>query len=445
MRNMINDLITPIGAFIKLKDFNPVFLFESVEKYGSSGRYSFIGLDPMETLVFDRRKSSETKFIEKMRSALKDIPALLDTNRRFPAGLVGMTSFEMFGEFEGLQNVPLQDNGHHDAAYIVPRIVVLFDHQNHSFTVLQTDREEADENLVKEILKALRSEHSLPSSQTSYSQPAVSVTKDELKDQVLKVQDHINAGELYQMVLSARYSGETDMDPFQIYRALRHKYPSPYLYYLKLDGMHVLGSSPESLVRLERGNMRLQPISGFRSREDKRAIDNATAESLTADELENAKHVVLFDQAKNDCAKVCDQPSVSVGDFRTIEHHSHEMNLKSSITGKMAADKDIFDVYRAAFPAATASGVPKSRAAELISEFETVPRGAYGGSVGYFAVNGTMDHAIIVRTMVIQNNVYSTQAGLIITSDSVPEVDAETIITKGQGLVQTLEVARECL
>lgn len=444
--NIINDLLTPIGAFIRLKEFNPVFLFESVERAGNAGRYSFIGLDPMETISYKiGNGAGEEDFMTKMRKAMDKLGHSPEWERRIPAGLVGLTSFEMIHEFSDSGSDVSKGSNLPDAVFVVPRILLLFDHVNHLLSIFQTDKEEPEKSLLDEIMNALKTAPLEIESSTAHSAGLMNMSESQLVERITKMKEHIHNGELYQAIMSAKFSGETQQNPFQIYRALRHMMPSPYLYYMELGGVHVLGSSPETMVRLEKNEMKLTPLSGLRTRVDKRVEDRKIAEELLSDEIEIAKHNLLLDQAIGDVGKVCETESIHVPVKVEQELYSHEVNLMSSIKGRKRDDADAFDVFKAAFPAGTVTGSPKPKAAEIISRLEGSPRGAYGGSVGYFSKNGTMDHAIAVRSIVIKDEKYTTQAGVCITSGSDPEAEAKAIIEKGNNMLRALDVARDRL
>ena len=441
--NIINDLLTPIGAFIRLKEFNPVFLFESVERSGNAGRYSFIGMDPAETISYRLGKDQED-FASKMRQAMEKLGPSPDWERRIPAGLVGLTSFEMIHEFAGTKPAALDDSLP-EGLFVVPQILLLFDHVNHSLSIFQTGKEEPEKQLLDAIMNALKTAPLELESATSYSKGVMNMSQAELVERIAAMRGHISRGEIYQAIMSARFSGETQQNPFQVYRALRHIMPSPYLYYMKLDDVHVLGSSPETMVQLEKDEMKLTPLSGLRTRMDKRAEDRKIAKELLSDEIEIAKHNLLLDQAIGDVGKVCDTDSIRVPIQVEQEMYSHEVNLMSSIKGHKRTDADVFDVFKAAFPAGTVTGAPKPKAAEIIGQLEGSPRGAYGGAVGYFSKNGTMDQAIAVRSIVIKDEKFTTQAGICITASSDPETEAESIVEKGNNMLRVLDVARDCI
>ncbi len=256
------------------------------------------------------------------------------------------------------------------------------------------------------------------------------MTRDEYIAGVKRTQEYIAAGDVYQLVLASRFSGQHELDPFQAYRALRLINPSPYMYYCALGDITVVGSSPEALVKLNAGNAQLRPIAGTRSRSDDTAVDVAREAELRADPKENAEHVMLVDLARNDLGRVAAAGSVHVDPFRHIERYSHVMHIVSGVKGRLAAGKDAFDLFAATFPAGTLVGAPKVRAMQIIDELEPVGRGLYGGTVGYFGARGDMDQAITIRTLVFHGDEYSFQAGAGLVADSVPEAEHDEVLAK---------------
>jgi len=246
-------------------------------------------------------------------------------------------------------------------------------------------------------------------------------------------------------VLSVRFTGKTDLDPFQCYRALRLLNPSPYMYFFELGELKIAGSSPEALVKLDHGHASLRPIAGTRPRGKTDDEDLALEHELLADPKENAEHVMLVDLARNDLGRVAQAGSVHVEPYRKIERYSHVMHIVSGVQGELDAGQDAFDLFAAAFPAGTLVGAPKVRAMELIAELEPVGRGLYGGTVGYFAKNGNMDQAITIRTIVFNGDEYSFQAGAGIVADSDPAREHDEVLAKSAILRHALEIAEEGL
>ncbi|HET7756429.1 MAG TPA: anthranilate synthase component I family protein, partial [Steroidobacteraceae bacterium] len=278
-----------------------------------------------------------------------------------------------------------------------------------------------------------------------YAPPAAASSRAAYLGAVRRTQEYIAAGDVYQLVLSARFSGRHELDPFQAYRALRLINPSPYMYYCAFGELAVVGSSPEALVKLSGGHAQLRPIAGTRPRSSDAALDAAREVELRADPKENAEHVMLVDLARNDLGRVARAGSVAVDPYRSIERYSHVMHMVSGVHGELAAGRDAFDLFAAAFPAGTLVGAPKVRAMQIIDELEPVGRGLYGGTVGYFGARGDMDHAITIRTLVFSGDEYSYQAGAGIVADSVPEREHEEVLAKSAAMVRSLELAGEGL
>ena len=255
--------------------------------------------------------------------------------------------------------------------------------------------------------------------------------------------EYILAGDIIQVVLSQRFHPQPYLDPFLLYRSLRHINPSPYLFFLRMDDIVLIGSSPEILVRLEDGEIELRPIAGTRKRGKNAEEDKALEEELLADPKERAEHLMLVDLGRNDVGRVAEGGSVTVDDLLVIERYSHVMHIVSGVRGKLAADHDQFDVLAACFPAGTVSGAPKIRAMEIIDELEPEKRGPYAGAVGYFGFSGNMDFCITIRTFVMQGDNLWVQAGAGIVDDSVPEKEYEETINKAMGLRKAVELAEK--
>ncbi len=271
------------------------------------------------------------------------------------------------------------------------------------------------------------------------------MTEEEYIAGVKRTQEYIAAGDVYQLVLSSRFSGKTAIDPFEAYRALRMINPSPYMYYLNLGQVTVVGSSPEALVKVKAGQAELRPIAGTRPRAEDTAADVALEKELLADVKENAEHVMLVDLARNDLGRVASAGSVHVDPYRVIERYSHVMHIVSGVKGKLAAGRDAFDLFAACFPAGTLVGAPKVRAMQIIEELEPVRRGLYGGTVGYFGASGDMDQAITIRTLVFRGDEYSYQAGAGIVADSVPRAEYQEVLAKSGAMKRALALAVEGL
>jgi anthranilate synthase component 1 len=456
--DITGDLDTPVSAFMKLAAFRPRFLLESVEGGERLGRFSFIGfgdglevrLDGHGLVVGEERlpvPPSTAALLAQLRSALLRAPRPQPDIGGVPlaGGLVGFAAYDVVRHFERLRVRAPRTGGVPALHYVAPRSVLVFDHLTRGVALLHAGSEGERRSLRTEVVRALRG--GLPNGLRSgrYAPPNAAFTRSDYLAGVRRTQEYIAAGDVYQLVLASRFSGHHELDPFQVYRALRLINPSPYMYYCALGEVTVVGSSPEALVKLNAGRAQLRPIAGTRPRGPDEASDAAREAELLADPKENAEHVMLVDLARNDLGRVARAGSVRVDPYRSIERYSHVMHMVSGVEGELAAGRDAFDLFAAAFPAGTLVGAPKVRAMEIIDELEPVSRGLYGGTVGYFGARGDMDHAITIRTLVFAGDEYSYQAGAGIVADSVPATEHEEVLAKSAAMVRALELAGEGL
>ncbi len=452
------DLDTPVSAYLKLKPFRPRFLLESVEGGERLARYSFIGfgdcleyrLDTAGLVVNGERRSrpaDQVELLASLRDALARAPRPDVAQNGFPlhGGLVGVSSYDLVRYFERLPSRARADDDAPDAHYVAPRSLLVFDHLTRRAALLHAGTEQERFALRREIIRALRGGLPGPAWQPKFSPPEASLSEEAFLHNVARTKEYIASGDVYQLVLSVRFAGRCDLDPFEAYRALRLLNPSPYMYYCELGERVVVGSSPEALVKLNGGMAQMRPIAGTRPRGVNAAQDVALEAELLADPKENAEHVMLVDLARNDLGRVALAGSVHVDPYRCIERYSHVMHIVSGVNGQLAPGKDAFDLFAAAFPAGTLVGAPKVRAMEIIDELEPVRRGFYGGTVGYFGHGGDMDQAIAIRTMVFHGDRYSFQAGAGIVADSVPASEYQEVFAKSAVLRRALELAREGL
>ena len=454
------DLDTPVSTYLKLHTLRPRFLLESVEGGTHLARYSFLGFG--EGLEFRLDKdgirysdvvqdfpSSQQELLDTLRAALKLTPQLKPEVEGLPfsGGFVGNAAYDLVRCFERLESPPPgdQDSDTPLAAYMATESMLVFDHLTHRMALLHSGDESQREALRDQIRELLAGPLPAPPANASYTQAKDSLSKTEFMTAVEESKQYIEQGDVYQLVLSVRFSGEHELDPFQVYRALRLLNPSPYMYFCDLDDLQIVGSSPEALVKMHKHNASLRPIAGTRPRGENQAEDLANETSLLADEKENAEHVMLVDLARNDLGRVAEGGSVYVEPYRSIERYSHVMHIVSGVQGKVSEDKDAFDLFAATFPAGTLVGAPKVRAMELIDHFEPVRRGVYAGTVGYFANNGDMDQAIAIRTLVFKGDRYSYQAGAGIVADSVPEYEYNEVLAKSAILRKALALAEKGL
>jgi anthranilate synthase component I len=449
------DLDTPVSAWMKLGAFEPVFLLESVEGGVRLARYSFLGLGRALTVELDadgfridgkavtQTGGATDDWLSTMRAALASAPEL---NPRIPGlpldgGLVGTAGYDVVRHFERLPANRSEPPGLPRGAWVAPRSLLVFDHLTRRVALLHAGPEAERLRLRKDIIAALRGPVGNVQAGATVGEATASISREDFLTAVDRAKQHIAAGDIYQIVLSVRFSGRTGLDPFQAYRALRLLNPSPYMYFFEFGDLKVAGSSPEALVRLTDGEASLRPIAGTRPRGESVEQDLALEQELLADPRENAEHVMLVDLARNDLGRVAAAGSVHVNPYRSIERYSHVMHIVSGVQGQLAPERDAFDLFAAAFPAGTLVGAPKVRAMELIAGLEPVGRGLYGGTVGYFARNGNMDQAITIRTLVFNGDEYSFQAGAGIVADSVPEREHDEVLAKSAILRRALEMA----
>ena len=463
--DIAGDLDTPVSAFAKLGAFDPRFLLESVEGGERLARYSFIGfgkclevrLDAAGLRVGDKlhpRPKDQAELLGGLRQALALAPQPMPGMAGVPlaGGLVGYSSYDVVRYFERLPSKARADAPVPDLHYVAPESMLVFDHLTRGIALLHAGSEADRTALRRDVIRALRGglpNYSHPGGGgdeygARYSEARGSLSRDEYMAGVKRTQEYIAAGDVYQLVLSSRFSGRHSLDPFQAYRALRLINPSPYMYYCKLGDVTVVGSSPEALVKVNAaGRAELRPIAGPRPRAEDQVTDERLERELLADVKENAEHVMLVDLARNDLGRVASAGSVHVDPYRVIERYSHVMHIVSGVKGQLAKGRDAFDLFAATFPAGTLVGAPKVRAMEIIDELEPVRRGLYGGTVGYFGARGDMDQAMTIRSLVFRGDEYSYQAGAGIVADSVPAAEHDEVLAKSGAMARALRLAAE--
>jgi anthranilate synthase component I len=457
--DIAGDLDTPVSAYAKLASFQPRFLLESVEGGERQARYSFIGFGPCFEIKLDAqgltlgrerspRPSTGAELLAAMRRALAQAPRPEPTIPGVPlaGGLVGYSSYDVV---RFLERLPARVGGNAsvpDLHYVATESLLVFDHSTRAIALVHAGSEQDRRALRADVIAALRGGIPVRGRRASgYSPAQASLSRDAYIAGVKRVQEYIAAGDVYQLVLASRFAGRHSLHPFEAYRALRLINPSPYMYLCELGDVTVVGSSPEALVKLNRGRAQLRPIAGTQPRSEDIAVDLAREQALLADKKENAEHVMLVDLARNDLGRVARAGSVHVDPYRVIERYSHVMHIVSGVNGELAPGRDAFDLFAATFPAGTLVGAPKVRAMEIIDELEPVRRGLYGGTVGYFGSGGDMDQAITIRTLVFNGDEYSYQAGAGIVADSVPEAEHNEVLAKSGAMARALDMATEGL
>jgi anthranilate synthase component 1 len=472
---VVGDQLTPVGAFAAIVGGEPGFLLESVEGGERWGRYSFVGRRPLATLtahgtrvVSDGRlavragdgsgilATLEQLLAECAAPVLPDLPPL-------QSGVVGYLGYDVVREIERLPDVPPDDLGQPDAALAVIGQLAAFDHWLQRVVLIDNvpvDPAWTPAELEEAYSAAARGVAGLASDcfaglgaparpVAMPERPAVAdarrtMASQTYRDAVAVAKEHIDAGDIFQVVLSQRFDLELDVDPFDVYRALRLLNPSPYLYFLRFDEVTVVGSSPEPMVRLRDGVVTSRPIAGSRPRGAGDEEDRLFSAQLVEDPKELAEHVMLVDLARNDVGRVVQYGTERVEELMTVERYSHIMHLTSQVSGRLRDDLGPVDVLRATFPAGTLSGAPKVRAMEIIDDLEPTKRGVYGGVVGYLDFSGNLDTAIAIRTMVVgPGGRASVQAGAGIVADSDPEAEDAECSHKAAALLVAVTAAAQ--
>lgn len=458
------DLETPITLFRKLAGEGLGYLLESVEGGTVLGRYSFAGADPLAFFTwpqngFGEAENREGDPMERVREwldAMKVAPIASQAGLpRFYGGAVGYFAYDLIRYYERLPNHSVDDRGLPEMSLMVTRYTLMIDHLRHTGTLVYL-ADAGDEAAYHFGLAQLN--HRLaelkgaplpppPMAGTDCLQsegrqePVSTFDKEGFCQAVNKCKEYIAAGDVFQIVLSQRFSFPLRAHPFNVYRSLRSLNPSPYLFYLNLPGMQLAGSSPEALIRVEGNRVETHPIAGTRPRGKTPAEDLRLAEELVNDDKERAEHLMLVDLGRNDLGRVCRAGTVRVEKFMDVEHYSHVMHLVSRVAGELDSQMTALDALTRVLPAGTLSGAPKIRAMEIIDELEPVSRGPYGGAVGYLGFEGSLDTCIAIRTVVMHHQQADIQVGAGIVADSIPELEYEETMNKARALFEALAAA----
>jgi anthranilate synthase component I len=465
IREISADLETPISVYMKVRGQGSSFLLESVEGGERIARYSFIGIRPRAQYILrdgqvDIQEAGTTRtvlingdpthFLQQEMNRFRFEPQ--SGAPRFIGGLVGYLGYEAVRFFEPVLKAKMTASAVPDGIYLLADTVIAFDHARRSLSlianVLDGDVEAANHKLDEIEACIHRPLPSMQPPEIHSSKTRSNMTQGRFEDMVRDAREHIAAGDIFQVVLSQRFTRETNVEPFDVYRAVRRLNPSPYMFFFDfgiVDGesLYLVGSSPEMFVRLEGRIASLRPIAGTRPRGADSAADAALAQELLADPKERAEHVMLVDLGRNDLGRVCEYGTVRVSDFFTVEKYSHVMHIVSHVEGKLRPELTAFDLVRASFPAGTVSGAPKVRALEIISGLEPDARGAYAGMVGYFGFDGNMDTCLAIRTMVGRGNTFTVQAGAGIVADSNPTSEYQETVNKATAMLRAIEIAEE--
>jgi anthranilate synthase component I len=462
------DLRTPVSAFLSVAADEPnAFLLESVEGGEKIGRYTFLGARPYMILRARGRQISierngkktqqEGDVFKVLDGLLREhTPAQVPGLPPFTAGAVGFFAHDAVRQIEKLPVIAKDDLQIPDCNLMFFDRLLAFDHVRHEIFIIATAdvrRQSPKQAYAQAVRDIARIEKKLaaplaakflraPKAKAGAVEVAVSVSKKHFIRTVEKIKEYIMAGDVFQAVPSLRLELEPGVEPLNIYRALRRVNPSPYMYFLRMGEMTVLGSSPEMLVRVTGRKLEYRPIAGTRKRGKDEAEDRRLEEELRNDEKERAEHVMLVDLGRNDVGRVSDYGTVKVRDLMFVERYSHVMHLVSAVEGTLRADLTPIDALSSCFPAGTLTGAPKVRAMEIIEEVEPVRRGIYGGSVLYADFAGNLDSCIAIRTMLVKGKKAYVQAGAGIVADSVPESEYQECLNKAQALVRAVELAR---
>ncbi len=457
----IDDCETPVSAYLKLRGEGPSFLLESAEQGQRFGRWSFLGVQPRavmrlddgeltvngERRPFDDPYAAVSAELERYRVApLEGLPP-------FAGGAVGLFGYDLVRHAEPTVGPPGEDPvGLPDLALMVSDVLIAFDHLRHEITILAHVWVEGDlEARYEEALAAIadvreRLAAPVPRARVEGARepPAFesNMGPHGYAERVERAQEHIRAGDVYQVVPSQRWSARSPVEAFSIYRGLRTINPSPYMYFLDFEDFEIAGASPESLVKVEGRRAAQRPIAGTRPRGDTAEEDVERGRELLADPKERAEHVMLVDLGRNDLGRVCEYGTVEVDELMVVETYSHVMHIVSSVSGTLREGISAMDALRASLPAGTLSGAPKIRAMQIIDELEPVKRGPYGGAVGYLSYTGDLDACIYIRSAVVADGRVHVQAGGGIVADSDPDEEARETEHKAGAVMGAIDLAR---
>ncbi|HID23601.1 MAG TPA: anthranilate synthase component I [Planctomycetaceae bacterium] len=467
-RRLVSDMLTPVSAYCRVADTASSFLFESVVGGEKIGRYSFLGTDPFLRIDAYDRDVVITQGGSQQRFAASDPLAELGRvlagyrSARVPGvppycgGAVGYAGYDVIRYTEHLPNAPEDDRRLPDLSFAFYDRMVVFDHINKTIFVVAHARTDCG-SLRQEYERACDTVDSLCTQlQTDEAGLALvdidvtgdpqlafrsNMTQEQFESAVQRCKRYIEAGDIFQVVISQRLELQTDASAVDIYRALRVVNPSPFMFLLKTPAVALVGSSPEIMVRVEDREVTIRPLAGTRKRGANEEEDQRLAEELLADPKERAEHVMLVDLARNDVGRVAQFGSVRLSDVMVVERYSHVMHITSNVSGRLRDDPTALDALRAGLPAGTVSGAPKVRAMEIIDEMEPHRRGPYAGAVGHLDFLGNMDTCIALRTLVLQGRTAYVQAGAGIVADSVPQREYQETLNKAKGLLKAIEIA----
>lgn len=454
LKAMVGDTETPITLFQKYVRRNIGFLLESKEQ--PKGRYSFISTNPFVTIKAygneihiekdGAKEIREGRALDEVKKIIEQYEIINESHIPFVGGAVGTVGYDMIKQYERLPNNNIDSIGTPDLHLLFVKELVAYDHHTNTIYVIVLEDDtpngkETAESRINQIVRMLEKDIVFDdvNEQTQEFVFQANMSKKSYEDAVRKAKQYIYDGDIFQVVLSQRWSAQCSTSPLTLYRRLRRLNPSPYMYYFVMDDYYIVGSSPEMLVEMKDGKIANCPIAGTMPRGKNQEEDEILAKKLLADEKEVSEHVMLVDLGRNDCGKVSEPGTVNVTNYMEVINYSHVMHIVSVVEGKKRSDKDMFDVLMSFLPAGTLSGAPKIRAMEIIEELEIAKRGIYAGAIGYFGFNNTMDMCIAIRTMIIKNGVVHIQAGAGIVADSVPEKEYEETKNKAAALISAIQ------
>ncbi len=467
---LLMDLETPLSFFKRLERDRYSFLLESVEGSERWARYSFLGTRPHRifkahgnrvTIIENGKTQTQVadaplKILEGLLKDCQPVPVL--GVPPFFGGALGYVSYDAVEQFHEIGNDKKDPLGMPEIFFVFVQTLVAFDNLKHTIKVIDNVRVDAGVNLrraydqsiarIRKVISSLRRKpRGIEPRDLTQGKGArkyrSNLTQEGFKKVVVKAKEYIKAGDIIQAVLCQRLETETDTDPFEIYRALRFINPSPYMFYLELEDLRVIGSSPETMVRLTGDTIELRPIAGTRRRGATPEEERALEADLLADPKERAEHIMLVDLGRNDVGRVAEIGSVEVNELMAIERYSHVIHIVSNVRGKLASDKTPFDLFVSAFPAGTVSGAPKIRAMQIISELEPQKRGLYAGAIGYFGYNGNLDTCIVIRTIVMKGKKVFINTGAGIVADSDPASEYQETLNKARAMLRAIELAEQ--
>lgn len=454
--SFIDDLETPVSAFLKLRGRDPqfpAFLLESAEQGQRVGRFSFIGVRPRKVVRWSLGDGGDPYALAAAEvGAFSQAP--FPDAPPFAGGAVGFFGYDLVRTVEPLGDPNPDPVGLPDMALMLSDVLVVFDHLKHTITILVNvyaedgGVDEAYADALATIAKARRLlAGPVPEVEPTPARPrptfASNMPREQFEAMVARIVEYCHAGDTFQVVPSQRWSAELDADPFSVYRGLRVVNPSPYMYFLDFMDFQVAGASPEPLLTVTGRHVSTRPIAGTRPRGADAAEDVLIAEELLADEKERSEHVMLVDLGRNDLGRVCEYGSVEVDTFMGVETYSHVMHIVSSVSGTLRSEVGAMDALRSVLPPGTLSGAPKVRAMQIIDELEPVKRGGYGGAIGYLSYTGDLDTCIHIRTVVIKDGMAHVQAGGGTVADAQPAYEFAESEAKAKAVLGAIEMALE--